>query len=43
MEDQFIGAILIMVVLAAIGIASKQQKRRYGENSPGAKYSKAKK
>lgn len=43
MEDQFIGAIFIMVVLAAIGIGSRQQKRRYGENFPGAKYSKAKK
>lgn len=43
MEDQFIGAIFIMVVLAVIGIGSRQQKRRYGENFPGAKYSKAKK
>lgn len=43
MEDQFIGAIFIMVVLAAIGIVSRQEKRRYGENFPGAKYSKGKK
>ncbi|WP_255417863.1 hypothetical protein [Sulfuricurvum sp. IAE1] len=42
MEDQFIGAVVFLIVLAVIGIGSRQQKRRYGENFPGAKYSKAK-
>lgn len=43
MEDQIIGGTLFLILMAAIGIASRQEKRLYGENFPGAKYSKGKK
>lgn len=43
MEDQIIGAVFIIAVLAFVGFGSNIPKRKYGENFPGAKYSKAKK
>lgn len=37
MEDQIIGAVLIIVILAIVGIGS-HTKRRWGENAHDAKY-----
>lgn len=39
MEDQIIGVVCVMFMFGAIGIAT-YKKRKWGENSPDAKYSK---
>jgi len=39
MEDQIIGVVSVLALFVLIGISS-QKKRKFGENFPGAKYSK---
>jgi len=39
MEDQIVGVICILALFIAIGAAT-HKKRKFGENFPGAKYSK---
>lgn len=43
LEDQIIGAICIIALLALIGISTHKPKKIWGENFPGAKYSKGRK
>lgn len=42
MEDLIVGAAVVVILLAVIGIGSQTHKRRYGENPSGAKYKKGK-